>query len=199
MKQVIVALLILASLCVTASAVESLMLCDLDKHGEFIKYEIKAFHKDSRVTSKGDCYSFKVSEGWTWVCAKSKKKSHIVNIEGYQTLSFDIRVDNKKGKVDFGGVCITLYHWDKKEIPIRYVISRTEIPSDDKWYRVYIPLSQFIIEWGPRTKQPDQNNIFKIDCRVGTDTPVEEFETRVKNIQIWKAHSDEIKVEPLDK
>lgn len=200
MKRVMVVLLVLVSLCVTASAVESILLTDLDGHGEFSKKSTfrESGCKKNRVSQKGGYLEYKLSEKSLSQAYVSKKKSFTLDLTGYETISIELRVKNKKGVPDFAKIGFTLSQWEGQELWVQYWLPRVTVPSDENWYRVYIPVEMFVRGLWGKPKAKGLDHIFKVAVEVCSELPVEILDTDIRNLAAWKVQSDEIKVEPLE-
>lgn len=177
---------------------DRVLLADFSRKGEFTQYAVKSSSARNSAQAKGGCYSVIFQEGWIAVLASSQRPSYVFDLSPFNTVSLDVRVRNTKQEPDFASVLLEFVHWQDKEVRLMCPVSRAEIPADNKWHRVYVPVASFKVEW-TQEQTGDERRICRIAVSVIADSPVSRsIETDVRDFIAWKQNSDSVSVLPLE-
>lgn len=179
------------------------VLNDFDGHGLFPVLSPRSGSPKNKVQKKVGYYSLNFETDWAAIDGRGKKAGETSDLTGYQSVALDIRVDNPKNDVDTAKLQVFLVQWDsqvRKEIHWRFHTDRTIVPSDNKWYRLIIPISSFETGiWGePTTDKLDKVTSFRVALEIG-NVLVKKYQTDFKNLAVSMAPVTEVQVIPLDK
>ena len=193
---VLIALLVLPCVVLAQQKEKPLSLAD-SRAGGFFESKLDVVSPVNSMAKKGGAYSFKWKEGFFEVRLQAKK-GRPLDLSMYNSVSVNIRFKKPRPEIDTVQFFIHLIQWEGSMKCWTIDIPCPNIPSDNRWYNVVIPLSLF--STAPQNGALEKHKIIQLG--IGMFNPAElEAEAcsfEVKNFFAWVQSPAEITVTPLE-